>query len=273
MDKDFYRDFEEKYRGSRDLIKSRLRVYLPFVVPLLEVYPEATALDLGCGRGEWLELMVENGFQAIGIDLDKQMLMQAENLGLNVTCRNAIEYLNTLPESSQVVISAMHFVEHISFANLQELVKAALFALKPGGLLIMETPNPENIVVGSCAFYLDPTHNRPIPPNLLSFVPEYYGFKTTKVLRLQESEHLKNKIRLNIMDVLNGASPDYAVIAQKNADADILAVNAKAFTINYGMTVEKLAANYQRAINAEWVKTKLNFIKRIFNLRSLLRTI
>lgn len=265
MDKDFYKAFEDKYRGSRDLIKSRLRVYLPFIIPLLKVYPEAHALDLGCGRGEWLELLVENGFQAVGVDLDKQMLMQAQKTGLNVTCENAIEYLNKLPENSQVVISAMHFVEHISFTNLQELVKSALLVLKPGGLLIMETPNPENIIVGSCAFYLDPTHNRPIPPNLLSFIPEYYGFKTTKVLRLQESKHIKNKIRLNLMDVLSGSSPDYAVVAQKNASADILEVNSKAFAINYGITLDQLAANYQRIINAEWIKNKLKALKKAFS--------
>ena len=265
MDKNFYKAFEDKYRGSRDLIKSRLQVYLPFVTPLLKIYPRAQALDLGCGRGEWLELLVENGFEAIGVDLDKEMLTQAERIGLTVTCENAILYLDTLPENSQVVISAMHFVEHISFENLQTLVKSALRVLKPGGLLIMETPNPENIVVGSCAFYLDPTHNRPIPPNLLSFIPEYYGFKTTKVLRLQESKKLKSKIRLNIMDVLSGASPDYAVISQKNAEEHVLEVTSKAFSKNYGITLEQLAVNYHRIINADWLKNKFNFIKRFSN--------
>lgn len=264
MDKDFYKAFEDKYRGSRDLIKSRLRVYLPFVLPLLKEYPDAEVLDLGCGRGEWLELLLENGFKAVGVDLDEKMLRESEKIGLNVSCKNAIEYLISLPQNSQVIISAMHFVEHISFSELQKLVKSALFALKPGGLLIMETPNPENIVVGSSSFYLDPTHNRPIHPNLLSFMPEYYGFITTKVLRLQEPKHIKIKMRLSILDVLNGVSPDYAVIAQKNARDDVLALNAQAFSKNYGMTLEHLSANYQRIINAEWVKTKLQQIKKVF---------
>jgi len=191
------------------------------------------------------------------------MLSDSQKIGLNVKCVNAIEYLNTLPESSQVVISAMHFVEHIPFVNLQELVKTAFRALKPGGLLIMETPNPENIVVGSSAFYLDPTHNRPIHPNLLSFMPEYYGFKITKVLRLQEPKHIKSKMRMSILDVLNGVSPDYAVVAQKNADSDILTVNSQAFAKNYGVTLKNIAANYERFINAEWIKGKLKFLKKI----------
>lgn len=264
MDKNFYKAFEDKYRGSRDLIKSRLKVYLPFVVPLLKIYPEARAVDLGCGRGEWLELMLENGFQATGVDIDEEMLVESKKIGLNVACKNAIEYLNSLPENSQVVVSAMHFVEHISFANLQELVRSAFLVLKPGGLLIMETPNPENIVVGSSSFYLDPTHNRPIHPNLLSFLPEYYGFKNTKVIRLQESKHIKSKMRLSILDVLNGVSPDYAVIAQKNADYKVLSLNSDAFAKNYGLTLENLAANYQRIVNAEWVKNKFKLIKKVF---------
>lgn len=264
MDKDFYTAFEDKYRGSRELIKTRLSVYLPFVNPLLEAYPDACAIDLGCGRGEFLELLSTNGFNAEGVDLDKQMLLRAEKLGLNVICANALEYLKALPENSKVVISAMHLVEHIPFSSLQELVHNALRVLKPGGLLIMETPNPENITVGSCAFYTDPTHNSPIPPNLLSFVPEYYGFKKTKILRLQESDKLKSKLRIGLMDVLSGASPDYAVVAQKDGDHKILAHNLQAFSKNYGLTLEQLAVNFHRPINAGWLKNKFNKLRFAF---------
>ena len=85
----------------------------------------------------------------------------------------------------------------------------------PGGLLIMETPNPENIVVATRNFYLDPTHQRPIPPMLLAFVAEYAGFARVKTLRLQESKELVNKGDVSLQDVFAGASPDYAVVAQK----------------------------------------------------------
>ncbi len=79
----------------------------------------------------------------------------------------------------------------------------------------METPNPENIVVATRDFYLDPTHQRPIPPQLLSFLPEFYGFARTKIIRLQESKDLEMRADLTLQDVLSGASPDYAVVAQK----------------------------------------------------------
>jgi len=74
MNKDFYRVFEEKFRGPRELIKTRLQIYLPFIEPLKEIYPNANGIDLGCGRGEWLELLGEHGFLVQGVDIDEQML-------------------------------------------------------------------------------------------------------------------------------------------------------------------------------------------------------
>ena len=82
MSDGFYRAFEERYRGSRELIKVRLTAYLPFVEPLLEAYPTAEAIDLGCGRGEWLELLAGSGFKPMGVDLDKAMLEACFELGL-----------------------------------------------------------------------------------------------------------------------------------------------------------------------------------------------
>lgn len=265
MNRDFYKSFEDKYRGSRELIKSRLEVYKSFILPLKSIYANACALDLGCGRCEWLEILTEAGFNAFGIDNDEHMLAEGKKLGFNLVCADAIEYLKTLDSESQVVISAFHLVEHIAFSDLQILVSEALRVLKPGGLLIMETPNPENIIVGSCAFYMDPTHNRPIPPNLLSFLPEYYGYKKNKILRLQESELLFNLPRLTLMDVLNGTSPDYAVIAQKDAEEDILNLTNQAFTKNYGLTLEQLATTYNRGINTLWLKNKWHKLKFIFS--------
>jgi O-antigen chain-terminating methyltransferase len=74
MSDDFYRAFEAKFRGSRDLIKERLQIYVPFLMPLQDLYPNGETLDLGCGRGEWLELMGEFGFHAVGVDLNQAML-------------------------------------------------------------------------------------------------------------------------------------------------------------------------------------------------------
>jgi O-antigen chain-terminating methyltransferase len=249
MSDGFYRAFEERYRGSRELIKGRLVAYRPFVEPLLEAYPSATALDLGCGRGEWLELLVESGFKPIGVDLDKGMLEACLERGLPVEQGDALAYLSALPDGSQAVVSAFHVVEHITFDQLGTLVAETLRVLMPGGLLIMETPNPENIVVATRNFYLDPTHQRPIPPMLLAFVAEFAGFARVKTLRLQESKDLVNRGEVSLQDVFAGASPDYAVVAQKHAPEDFLALTAQPFSLDYGLSLEILLSRWDSRFN------------------------
>jgi O-antigen chain-terminating methyltransferase len=250
MTDDFYRAFEDRYRGSRELIKSRLRVYLPFVEPLKQLYPSCTGVDLGCGRGEWLELMTECGIDARGVDLDEGMLTACRERGLAAEKADAIDYLRGLPDASVAVVSGFHVAEHIPFEALQELVQQALRVLKPAGLLILETPNPENLSVGTSEFYYDPTHQKPIPPPLLQFLPDHYGFARTKVARLQEKPGLVEAREIGLDEVLSGVSPDYAVIAQKTAASE---EGAKlfdgAFNAEYGLTLEALTARFQARID------------------------
>jgi len=251
MSDDFYRAFEERHRGSRELIKSRQGVYLPFIEPLLSFYKEAKAIDLGCGRGEWLELIKESGFDGHGVDLDDGMLAACREHCLSVATQDAISALKALPDESQIIVSGFHIVEHIQFSDLQFLVQEALRVLKPAGLLILETPNPENITVGTVDFYLDPSHQRPIPPLLLSFLPEYYGFARVKVIRLQEDKSLAGKARTSLRDVLGGVSPDYAVVAQKAADAPLLDCTSDAFAKEYGLTLDVVVEKFdQQAMQA-----------------------
>ena len=215
MSDQFYRAFEEKFRGPRGLIQQRLEVYLPFVQPVCAAYPEALVLDLGCGRGEWLELLQKNSIAAMGVDLDTGMLEACQQINLKVQCQDALESLKQLQDGSASVVSAFHLVEHLPFDRVKDLVAECHRVLKPGGLLIMETPNPENFMVATHNFYLDPTHLRPIPPDLLAFMPEYLGYESVKILRLQETAGVKTHPNLSMLDVLTGASPDYAVVAQK----------------------------------------------------------
>ena len=242
----FYRAFEDRHRGPRELIKARQRVYLPFIEPLRSIYRDAKAIDLGCGRGEWLELLQDAGFDARGVDQDDNMLAACRELGLNAAAADALAALKALPDESQLVVSGFHIAEHIQFSDLQTLVQEALRVLKPAGLLILETPNPENMVVGTVNFYLDPTHQKPIPPELLSFLPEYYGFAKVKVVRLQEDKALSGKAWISLLDVLAGVSPDYAVISQKSADASLLSLTKDAFAQDYGLTLDSLAKRFDQ---------------------------
>lgn len=251
MNLDFYKAFEDRFRGDRDLIKSRLQIYLPFIKKLQELYPTACAIDLGCGRGEWLECLRDVGLSSIGIDIDDSMLATCQQMNLEAVKGDAIAYLKQLPDESQIVVSAFHLVEHLAFEVIQELVKESLRVLRPGGILITETPNPENIVVGSSRFYLDPTHIKPLPPELLSFIPEYYGFKRVKVLRLQESSNIQNAQIGSLFEVLNGVSPDYAVIAQKDAAPEVFDVLNLEFQKEYGVTLARLAIQYDQQLQTQ----------------------
>jgi O-antigen chain-terminating methyltransferase len=252
----FYRAFEDRYRGKRELIKSRLEVYLPFVQPLVQVNRSFQGLDLGCGRGEWLELMHDNKIDVRGIDHDAKMLESIENNRLNVSHGDAIAELRSLPNESLLMISGFHLAEHLKFDVLRRLIAESARVLKPGGLLILETPNPENLVVGTASFYLDPTHEKPIPFELLSFMVEYSGFERTKVLRLNELEGLIDAESIILLSVLNGASPDYSVIGQKPGSSEAESVLDNAFGVEYGASLEALANKYHWQHNASMEQTE-----------------
>ncbi len=251
---EFYKAFEDRHRGSRDLIKSRLAVYLPFLSQLNEVYSDINVLDLGCGRGEWLELMQHEGYHAVGVDIDEGMLEDCHELGLDVVNDDALNFLKQQEADSFEVISGFHIVEHIDFDDLRVLVSEALRVLKPAGLLIMETPNPENLVVGTNNFYLDPTHLKPIPSELLQFVAEYSGFKRAKVVRLQESVSLFEDNQLTLNDVLRGVSPDYAVVAQKTAEDFLLNGFKELFEKTFGASLTALTELYQSGQNKKFIE-------------------
>ena len=243
MNGSFYRAFEDRYRGSRDLIKERLQVYRPFLDAVAGI-AAATALDLGCGRGEWLELLGEAGFAARGVDLDEGMLAACRERGLDVVNGDAIVALRDAADGSLAVVSAFHLVEHIPFDQVQALIDEALRALRPGGLLILETPNPENLVVGTSSFYDDPSHLRPLPSKLLAFAVEFGGFARHGVLRLQEGLHLESPLQL--FDVLAGVSPDYAIVAQKGGAPEAMEALDPQFARPHGIDLHTLAQRYQQ---------------------------
>lgn len=251
MSGDLYRVFEERFYAPREYIKELRRQYLPFVRYIAQLYPGGQTFDIGCGRGEWLELMIESGFDPYGVDLDEGMLNACLERGLPAGLGNAVSHLESLGDETQAIISAFHVVEHLNFDDLVRVVTEAFRVLLPGGLLIMETPNPENIVVATRNFYLDPTHLRPIPAPLLAFLCEYHLFAKVKTIRLQEDKGLIQSASLSLHDVFSGASPDYGVIAQKAAP-DMLGVEtADAFDGDeYGLSLEALSDRYDRQLRS-----------------------
>ena len=220
MDK-FYKSFEDKFRGHRSEIKKRLLAYEPFLQILKQNYENPAAADLGCGRGEWLEILKQNGFTARGCDLSEEMIKECEKNALEAKNQGAIEFLSELEDSSLALVSAFQLVEHLEFSELCELIKQAHRVLKDGGILLLETPNPENLRVATLNFYLDVTHVKPIPPMLLEYLCEFEGFNNTFMMRLNSnlnfSEDLENQ-NVTLRDVLSSVGLDYAVLGLKNGD-------------------------------------------------------
>lgn len=242
MTDDFDEAFRARFRGSFELVQACLRQYLPYVEPLRLL--SAPALDLGCGRGEWLTLMRELGLQARGVDAGAAMAASCCERGLDAICGDVLEVLSRQPDASLSLVTAFHLVEHLDFAVLVRLVGEAQRVLVPGGLLIMETPNPENLVVATRTFYHDPGHLRPVPAELLAFVCAQCGFDRVRMLRLQEAAGLRQKASLTLTDVLEGASPDYGLVVQKKAAAEELARFDALFEHGMGVSPRELQMRY-----------------------------
>jgi SAM-dependent methyltransferase len=181
----FYLAFENQFRGDRDVIKERLRFYLPIIERVKATTGNALAVDLGCGRGEWLELLQEHGYDGVGLDLNLCMIEECRSRGLKAESADAIAYLRNLAAGSLPLVTGFHIVEHLSFSQMIDLFRETFRVLCPRGTAIFETPNPENSHVSGYSFYLDPTHHHPIPQELLCFAARQAGFEATQVERLQ----------------------------------------------------------------------------------------
>ena len=209
-----YVSFEDRFRGTQADIKERQRVYLPYINEALKNTDNAPVLDVGCGRGEWLELLKERRINAKGVDINRIMVTQAKELGLDVEEADVVEYLKSQKDNSFSAITGFHIVEHLLFEIMIKLFDESLRALKPGGIVIFETPNPENLIVGACNFYMDPTHRNPIPPPTSSFLLESRGFVDVVIKRVNENKeiHYEDKFINHIFAV----GQDYAVIGKKS---------------------------------------------------------
>ena len=175
-----YCSLEDQFRGTREDIKEKTRSYLPM---LGDANITTDIVDIGCGRGEWLEVLKEARLAARGIDTSRVMIEECKRRGLQAAEGEAITYLRSQADNSLSAITAFHFVEHLPLETLISFLDEVARTLKPGGVVILETPNPENILVGACNFYLDPTHRNPIPSQTMQFLLESRGFCRVEILK------------------------------------------------------------------------------------------
>lgn len=208
-----YAELENTFRGLREDIHNQLKVYLPLLHETMDTTQNAPVIDLGSGRGEWLELCAHENIEAKGVDYNPLFVDQCRSLGLLVEHADVFEFLAKTKKESLGFVTAFHLIEHLGPSRLVVFIQQVYRALTPGGVAIFETPNPENLLVGSHFFYLDPTHNNPIPPQTAKFLLEWCGFERVKVERLHPYEwhHFED----DHLDTLLKGPQDYAIIGYK----------------------------------------------------------
>jgi len=214
--------FQGAFRGTREEIADRYRALAGEFVGFDPV------VDLGCGRGEFLELMLELGVSASGVDADAELMEMLRQAGLDVEAGDAGGFLRRLENHSLGGVSMIQVIEHLSIQQAAEVASLTADKLRPGGKLVIETVNPRSLNVYTNAFYVDPTHLRPVHPSYLMFLLREVGFSAAEIRwrsPTPEEERLetvdegspdlneqlnRNFARLN--DLLFGYQ-DYAVIA------------------------------------------------------------
>lgn len=168
---------ENRYRGSEELIKERLQDYV-------ELFrgAEAPVVELGCGRGEFLESLVGAGIKAFGVDLNPSMVACCKQKGLNAVESDAIAYLEQLADHSIGGVFAAQLVEHLDRDVLSRLLELASQKVIPGGRIAFETINPQSFTALACNFFRDPTHVWPLHPDTMRFMMEMKGIRTETVM-------------------------------------------------------------------------------------------
>jgi O-antigen chain-terminating methyltransferase len=219
----FFAAFDERFRGGRAEVKQRLRVYLPMLKEAKVKTQGGPVVDLGCGRGEWLELLQEEGFRARGIDQNHILVEECVGAGLEVLEGDLLTHLCSLPDRSTGAVTGFHIMEHLPFDTVLKLFDETVRVLRPGGVAIFETPNPQNVLVSTLEFYIDPTHRSPLPGALVKFIAEVKGLERVELMLLhpfpdaQRVQEVDLEVTRRFNELFYGAR-DYAVMGWK-ADA------------------------------------------------------
>jgi SAM-dependent methyltransferase len=168
-------EFERAFRGSEESVRDRYRDLAARFEGC------APVLDVGFGRGEFLDLLRELGVEASGIEVDADLVYAAAQRGLDVRLGDAASYLGSLPDASLGGVCALQVVEHLSPQAYIDFARAAARVVRPGGLVVVDSPNPSSFYVYAHAFYLDPTHTRPVHPLFLMFLFDRAGFEKVEL--------------------------------------------------------------------------------------------
>jgi 2-polyprenyl-3-methyl-5-hydroxy-6-metoxy-1,4-benzoquinol methylase len=208
----FFVALGDEFRGSPELIKDRLRLY---VTTVIDAARHGRVLDLGCGRGEWLELMREAKIEAIGVEQNQILAAACAAKKLQVIEADFTSFLAQSPAEHWSAVTGFHIIEHLGWPAWYECLRQIHRTLLPGGVAIIETPNSANLITATDRFYLDPTHRHPIPGPLLVFAAKSVGFASVEMLPLHPVAESAIAEGGSAMSRAFDGPQDYALIARK----------------------------------------------------------
>jgi SAM-dependent methyltransferase len=215
-----YVGFEDQFRGSRETIRARLESYLPLFTGAVDV------LDVGCGRGEFLELLAGANIRGRGIDLNHEMAEQCQARGLDVTEADAVGYLSGLPDATLGGLFAAQVVEHLQPAYLLRFLELAYHKVRPGGPIVLETLNPACWVAFFDSYIRDITHVWPLHPDTLKYLVLASGFSGAKI---EFRSPVPTQYRLQTLAAPAGADHALADVIEA-FNANVSKLNARIFT-------------------------------------------
>ncbi|MCX6733864.1 MAG: class I SAM-dependent methyltransferase [Candidatus Peregrinibacteria bacterium] len=204
LDIDYFK-FENRFRGPESEIRQRIQKYIKYFENRKNV------LDVGCGRGEFLDLCKDNWIHAVGLDTNKQFCEYVASKGNEVVCEDAFQYLNKVEGESLDGVFAAHVLEHLTEKDLVRAISLFYEKLAPGSFCVIETPNAESLYGLSHWFYMDLTHRKPLHPLTLEFLFKEQGFSHVEILRVDYQDYEK----MNDTEKLLMAPADFAIIARK----------------------------------------------------------
>ena len=212
--------FENAFRGSPEELRDRYRD----LAELFRKAPEGPIVDMGCGRGEFMELIDTIGRENWGIEIDPALAEIARDNKLQVKVGDGVEILRKCEDNSLAGISLIQVIEHLTQQQQLDLVEAAFQKLKAGGMLVIETVNPRSLHVFANAFYVDPTHTRPVHPEYLAFLQREAGFSNVEThwrnappeeYRLEPAGDADERRNVDRLNALLYSAADYATVATK----------------------------------------------------------
>lgn len=174
--------FAARFSGDEPVIRAQSERFLDFY------RGRSRVLDLGSGRGTFLRLMRDHGIGAYGVDPDRRMVERCAAAGLDVVEAEGLAHLRSLPDASVDGLYARHVAEHVLPGQLVAILRECRRVLRPGSPIVFVTPNVRTLTVGAHTFWLDPSHRRPIPPDLFHFYLEVEGFTQVEVATFEPTE-------------------------------------------------------------------------------------